>query len=796
MEASIYIEFEKVSLELVDLCRLSLDTEEKVSKILQILSIVKRMSELEKQELFVPFEVLKAFRLLLCDIDKKLRVQASRAIRYVTCNGMVLSTMMSINIPVFMMVSLEREDTKYYWERLGALKWVRHLIDNYPLSIPKCCILSMIAIAGNSKHEYQRICVDSLRELCIINPHIINACNGFKVLIDLVLQPQLNEISHSLVLTILYILDHPNTRKYLRPSLDIQRLLSPFVAVNPWKQAKTSASQSKAIMEAREARREIARQTLLTMLKSMTGIFYLGSNDKMLKVLVDLMRLPNEMKGIQWARKIVFSVLDSCLIPLNSNNKHRGPNLIVNYVCLVLMAFIKNGLIECLVDVGMRSDLELAPRARRLLQRIQFLSAKYLPPKLCSQITSIERVMSDAATFGINAVSKRANIEVTVQRNFANMMISELTEDASLEELDETRNLNRGAGGMDGGDSDDDEDERDSKLILSQTICHRLGVEFDLNSTFIRYRYMLNDGDMPSSMMFQDRIPYHAHRENDISAASESKENADHARGASTSVFQGGGDKGVEHMAGAGSAQTHFNQFSFKSQKSIILNSLKFDQNASYSEGQIIDKLRETQVTQTKDYMLWNMDKVWKILNGPLWNATNLNVALNKTRFCKRLLQYLKPSLLLFTALKCNMATLRHAQCAVQLFRVLTSSDEGCKNAHFIALIAEIFQCLRDQIDLNLGRKKQSNPMSGADGTSPVVIYNPFTRKAMTTTLAPTYITLIGILSETHRGLQFFTKHNMIMYLISADRTMTNSKNRVVGANDYLLRLIATALDY
>ncbi len=66
------------------------------------------------------------------------------------------------------------------------------------------------------------------------------------------------------------------------------------------------------------------------------------------------------------------------------------------------MAFIKNGLIECLADVGMRSDLDLAPRARTLLQRIQFLSAKYLP-KLCSIICSIQRVMNDAAMFNDNS---------------------------------------------------------------------------------------------------------------------------------------------------------------------------------------------------------------------------------------------------------------------------------------------------------------------------------------------------------------------------------------------------------
>ena len=46
------------------------------------------------------------------------------------------------------------------------------------------------------------------------------------MLIDAVLDPQLDDISHALVLTLLYILDNPGTHRYLRPSLGIKRLLA------------------------------------------------------------------------------------------------------------------------------------------------------------------------------------------------------------------------------------------------------------------------------------------------------------------------------------------------------------------------------------------------------------------------------------------------------------------------------------------------------------------------------------------------------------------------------------------
>ena len=266
---SAFAEFGRASNELIEASK-SEDTDERISKILQLLTILKMCEP--KSQLFISIDLLKSLRLMLVDSDKKLRVQACRAMRYITCNQIILDNMIKLNIPLFIMICLEREDSsKFYWERLGALKWMRHIIDNYPLSIPKCCIMTLITIATNNKHEYRRICLDSLRELSIINPFVVQKSNGFKVLIDLILNPQLTDISNHLILTILYILDHPNTRKYLRPSLDIQRLLSPFVGVNPYKKNALQKPQ----IEQREKVRDIAEKTLMTMLKSITGLFFI-----------------------------------------------------------------------------------------------------------------------------------------------------------------------------------------------------------------------------------------------------------------------------------------------------------------------------------------------------------------------------------------------------------------------------------------------------------------------------------------------------------------------------------------
>lgn len=257
-------QLDHVSNELIKIARGD-NPDDKVKRIISLCQIIKAIPD--KSQLIISFELLKTLRMMLVDSDKNLRAQTCRSIRYITCNQLVLTQMVGLNIPYFMMMCLEREDDKYYWERLFALKWVRLLIDQFPLSIPKVAVMSLIGIASNGKHQYRRICLDFLREICIINPGIVSQCNGFKTLIELILHPTLTDVSNSLLLTVLYILDHPNTRKYLRPSLDVQRLLRPFVDVNPHKKNALNKQQ----IENRNKTREIARNTLMTMLKSITG---------------------------------------------------------------------------------------------------------------------------------------------------------------------------------------------------------------------------------------------------------------------------------------------------------------------------------------------------------------------------------------------------------------------------------------------------------------------------------------------------------------------------------------------
>jgi hypothetical protein len=92
------------------------------------------------------------------------------------------------------------------------------------------------------------LCVGVVLCICAVlqNPDIVASCNGIKTMVDSIVDPELADISGSLTLTLLYLLDQEPTRKYIRPSLDIIPMLSVFTDTgapnSPEKEAKRAAA--------------------------------------------------------------------------------------------------------------------------------------------------------------------------------------------------------------------------------------------------------------------------------------------------------------------------------------------------------------------------------------------------------------------------------------------------------------------------------------------------------------------------------------------------------------------------
>ena len=145
--------------------------------------------------------LLRCMRLLLVDKEPTLRSQALRVLRYLLADWTMLSHMLTLNLDLLIVRSLERE-SKFLWERMQALKFVRKWMgmssaaqvaakakvgapppppdtpppppQHAPIDLTRSLVQSLVSIAEQPKDDFRRVCLDAIRELsqCISIFHI------------------------------------------------------------------------------------------------------------------------------------------------------------------------------------------------------------------------------------------------------------------------------------------------------------------------------------------------------------------------------------------------------------------------------------------------------------------------------------------------------------------------------------------------------------------------------------------------------------------------------------------------
>ena len=333
--------------------------------------------------------LFRALRLLTVDKDPNCRAQTLRTLRYVLSSQASVALFYHYSLDLFLIRALERE-SKYLWERLQAFKLYKKLFACAPHSLSRALVQSVLAIAEQPKDDFRRVSLDAVREMLLSIPRLTCSCNGVRVLIDSILDPACSDIAATLTLTLVSLLDRPHTRQYLRPSLDLIRLLAVFT--------DTSAPDSPD----REARRLAAHRCVVTMMRSWPGILCLTCDASALASLVQVLALPVTVKGASWAREAVFDLLLEILSVMKSSDVIALPgqhNLLHSYVTVILLAFIDCGLIHTLTQLSSSLDGEFRGVATKLLVEILHLSAHLLPSSLCSQLNSLPSVMAAASAF-------------------------------------------------------------------------------------------------------------------------------------------------------------------------------------------------------------------------------------------------------------------------------------------------------------------------------------------------------------------------------------------------------------
>ena len=148
---------------------------------------------------------------LLITLDSAKRSSLFRVIRYCIQSSVYVKIIVNEDIHWLIVTALERE-SDYSMERIQALKIIDRVRKVAPESFPIAFARSLVAISNSKEDNFRKVCLESLRELSLVNTCIVAVVQGFSTLIDAVIDPVSQDVADNIIRSILFLMNDPVTR--------------------------------------------------------------------------------------------------------------------------------------------------------------------------------------------------------------------------------------------------------------------------------------------------------------------------------------------------------------------------------------------------------------------------------------------------------------------------------------------------------------------------------------------------------------------------------------------------------
>lgn len=173
-----------------------------------------------------------------------------------------------------------------------------------PFAFLKRSLVScLVEISDVPEDKFSKVCLESVCELALRNPHIVAVSGGVKSLTKTALSAHSRRMIEAIVLSLMYIIGDDATRRFVRVDLDIDVLLGPFTD-----EFFTHSVVDKPTTHDTEQRLFASRVAIVTMLRTWPGIIYLSSSPHRLKAVIEVLRLAKREYRIA-AMDLLFEAL-------------------------------------------------------------------------------------------------------------------------------------------------------------------------------------------------------------------------------------------------------------------------------------------------------------------------------------------------------------------------------------------------------------------------------------------------------------------------------------------------------
>ncbi|KAL2100031.1 hypothetical protein ACEWY4_004425 [Coilia grayii] len=397
-------------------------------------------------------EIIICLRLALLNEAKEVRAAGLRALRYLIRDAAILQKVLRLQVDYLIARCIDIQQSNEV-ERTQALRLVRKMIAVNALVFPSSVTNSLIAVGNDGLQEKDRMvraCIAIVCELALKNPEVVAQRGGLSTILKNAIDCQLSRINEALITTILHLLNHPNTRQFVRPDVELEQILAPYTDFHYRHNPDTSESQLK---EDREARFLASKMSIVASFRSWSGIINLcKSGNSGIQSLIGLLCIPNKevRRGLLEVMYDIFRLpvpvvtqdFIEALLSVDPSRfqdswrlsdgfvaseakiilPHRArsrPDLMDNYLALVLSAFIRGGLLEGLIEVITSSDDSISVRATILLGELLHMANTILPHSHSHHLHCLPNLMNMAASFDISQEKRlRASAAVNFLKRF------------------------------------------------------------------------------------------------------------------------------------------------------------------------------------------------------------------------------------------------------------------------------------------------------------------------------------------------------------------------------------------
>ncbi|XP_051955427.1 rapamycin-insensitive companion of mTOR-like [Xyrauchen texanus] len=379
-------------------------------------------------------EIIICLRLALLNEAKEVRAAGLRALRYLIRDSTILKKVLRLQVDYLIARCIDIQQSNEV-ERTQALRLVRKMITVNALLFPSSVTNSLMAVGNDGLQDRDRmvrVCIAIICELALENPEIVAKRGGLSTILKNVIDCQLSRINEALMTTILHLLNHPHTRQYVRSEVELEQILAPYTDFHYRHNPDTSDGQLK---EDREARFLSSKMSIIASFRSWSGIINLcKSGNSGIQSLIGLLCIPN-MEVRQGLLEVMYDIFRlpvpvmtqdfiEALLSVDPSRfqdswrlsdgfvaseakiilPHRArsrPDLMDNYLALLLSAFIHSGLLEGLVEVITSSDDSISVRATILLGELLHMANTILPHSHSHHLHCLPTLMNMAASFDI-----------------------------------------------------------------------------------------------------------------------------------------------------------------------------------------------------------------------------------------------------------------------------------------------------------------------------------------------------------------------------------------------------------